>query len=141
MKKSELRQIIREEISSLMSEEKGVVDYAKKLAQKFSSLGASPSTMGGVGTMSSFGLWKNPKGVVIFDNRDSLEKAWETIEQEGTPLTVQKTYSGTAGDSVKYVKMDGFLITKNIIVGKGMNSKFYLGIFTPNVLKNRAFKK
>lgn len=142
MKKSKLRQIIREEISSVLAEEKSVVEYAKKLAQKFSSLGApGASTMSGVGTMSDYGLWKNPKGVVIFDNREFLEKAWETLKQEGTPLTIDKTYSGTAGKSVEYVKIDGFLITKNIIAGKGLNTKFYLGVFTPNVLKNKAFKK
>ena len=109
-----------------------VVDFAEKLANALSSLGAYTTSMRGVSTMSDLALWKNPKAAVKFNDVESLERAWDILSKKGKLIDLQKTYRGSGGHSVQYIKLGNFLVNKK---------NDYLGIFTKAVLKNKGLAK
>ena len=151
MKKSQLKALIREVISEVGGDmdvshrdTEGVVGFAKKLEKVLT--GANLRTMHGTSTSTSNSRFKNPKIALYFNNQEEMNDAWEKLKSKGKLVSTQKSYYNN-DDKDEYIKFGNFLINKNSIhsitmTGSGSgHSKYYLGIFTTGVLRNKALTR
>ena len=141
MKKSELKALIREVVEEVALSE-SVASFAEELAKKFSKYGARASTQRGVEGFNAYGLRKNPKAVVKFDDYESMKAAWEELKTMGTSANVSMA-PHTGSSEQEYVKVGDFYVSKNSIVSSVHNERYennYFGIFTAGRMKNRSFR-